>query len=57
MWLNKDGLPHTVTSSEGTFASQALKPGEAYSFRFDEAGTYSYFSGFRPELMGKIVVR
>jgi plastocyanin len=57
MWLNEDGLPHTVTSSEGAFASQALKPNEMYSFRFDAPGTYAYFSGFRPEFIGKIVVR
>jgi len=56
-WLNENELPHTVTSTEGKFASQALNRNDSYSFHFDAPGTYPYFSGFHPELMGKIVVR
>ena len=56
-WVNKDEFPHTVTSSEGAFASQALYSGQSFFFRFDIPGTYTYFSGFQPRMMGKIVVR
>ena len=56
-WVNDDELPHTVTSPEGTFASQAIHSDGVFSFRFDASGTYTYFSGFQPKTAGKIVVR
>jgi len=56
-WVNDDELPHTVTSPEGTFASQAIHNDEVFSFRFDAPGTYTYFSGFQPKTAGRIVVR
>ncbi len=56
-WVNDDELPHTVTSAEGAFASQAIHSDEAFSFRFDAPGTYRYFSGFQPQIAGRIVVR
>jgi len=56
-WVNDDEFPHTVTSPEGTFASQAIQSQEAFSFRFDAPGTYTYFSGFQPKTAGRIVVR
>ncbi|HBZ70891.1 MAG TPA: amicyanin [Deltaproteobacteria bacterium] len=55
-WVNDDKLPHTVTSSEGVFASQAIHSEESFFFRFEVPGTYTYFSGFEPHMMGKIVV-
>jgi len=56
-WVNDDKLPHTVTSTEGAFASQAIRSEESFAFRFDVPGTYSYFSGFQPQWAGRIVVR
>jgi len=56
-WVNDDLLPHTVTSTEGAFASQAIRGDESFAFRFDAPGAYSYFSGFQPQMTGKIVVQ
>jgi len=56
-WVNDDELPHTVTSTEGAFASQAIRNDESFFFRFDAPGTYKYFSGFQPHMTGRIVVR
>jgi plastocyanin len=56
-WVNDDELPHTVTSTDGVFASQAIQSKESFLFRFDVPGTYGYFSGFQPHMMGRIVVR
>ncbi len=56
-WVSDDELPHTVTSSEGAFASQAIHRDESFSFRFEARGTYRYFSGFQPGMTGTIVVR
>jgi plastocyanin len=56
-WVNDDELPHTVTSTDGVFASQAIQSKESFLFRFDVPGTYGYFSGFQPHMTGRIVVR
>ncbi|HME69322.1 MAG TPA: cupredoxin domain-containing protein [Myxococcota bacterium] len=56
-WVNDDELPHTVTSTEGAFASQAIHSDESFLFRFDAPGTYTYLSGFQPQMTGRIVVR
>ena len=55
-WVNDDEIPHTVTSTEGVFASQSIHRDESFSFRFDVPGTYRYFSGFQPYMTGRIVV-
>jgi plastocyanin len=58
-WVNDDGEPHTVTSSDDPrrFKSGALDTGDRYSFTFTDAGTYSYFCALHPHMTGKIVVR
>jgi plastocyanin len=38
-WVNDGEFPHTVTSPEGAFASQAIQREKAFSFRFDAPGT------------------
>jgi plastocyanin len=58
-WINDDGEPHTVTSSDDPrrFRSAALDTGDRFSFTFAEAGTYTYFCSVHPHMTGKIVVR
>jgi plastocyanin len=58
-WINDDGEPHTVTSSDDPrrFKSTALDTGDRFSFTFGEAGTYAYFCSVHPHMTGKIVVR
>jgi plastocyanin len=58
-WINDDGEPHTVTSSDDPrrFRSAALDTGDRFSFTFSEAGTYAYFCSVHPHMTGKIIVR
>jgi plastocyanin len=56
VWENKDDVPHTVVSLDGTFRSQALDTEDKFSFAFDKAGTYEYFCSLHPQMMGKVVV-
>ena len=57
-WTNRDGMPHTVTSTDKRFPkSPVLKPGQSYSNNFAAAGTYSYFCSIHPRMTGKIIVK
>jgi plastocyanin len=57
-WANDGRRIHTVTSDKGLFDSRDLNPGEAFSFTFNRAGTYSYHCNHHAKTMrGTITVR
>ena len=37
-WTNADDIPHTVTSTTGTFKSKVLDSGDKFSFTFAKPG-------------------
>src|SRR5688572_12399160 len=48
LWLNQDDRPHTVSLNKAAengddAAAQQINQGEAYSFVFDEPGTFNYY--------------
>lgn len=55
-WTNNDPAPHTVTSTDGVFASGRLDGGATFSFTFTEPGEFAYFCEFHPGMQGTIVV-
>ena len=56
-WINDTDTSHTVTGRDLAFAdSSPLGPGESFSQRFSEPGTYAYFCGPHPDMAGTIVV-
>lgn len=55
-WTNHDDVPHTVTSREKKFTSQALDTDEHFTFTFAEPGTYAYFCAIHPIMTAEIVV-
>jgi amicyanin len=55
-WTNHDDIPHNIVSPEQRFKSKPLDTDDAYSFTFNEAGTYQYFCGLHPKMVGKVVV-
>jgi plastocyanin len=58
VWTNRDDEPHLVVSVSGAFiASQALDTGDSFSAVLDKPGTYDYFCGMHPQMVGRIVVR
>jgi plastocyanin len=58
VWTNRDDEPHTVVSAAGTFKpSQALDTDDSFATVLDKPGTYAYFCGIHPMMVGKIVVR
>jgi len=55
-WTNHDDIPHTATSTEKRFASPVLDTDQAYSFKFQEPGSYPYFCKIHPTMTGTVVV-
>jgi plastocyanin len=53
---NTDDDQHTWTSVDDLFDSGALRPGDTFSFTFDEPGEYDYFCRLHPSMTGTIVV-
>lgn len=57
-WTNKDSTQHQVVPDQAAFpASPALQANQAYSYRFDRSGTFSYRDGFARNERGRITVR
>jgi plastocyanin len=56
-WVNRDDIPHTVVSTNGTFKSKALDTDDQFSFTFEKAGTYDYFCSIHPKMTAKVIVK
>jgi plastocyanin len=56
-WVNRDDIPHTVTSDDKTtFASSLLDTGDDFTHQFNDAGTFAYFCSVHPMMTAKVVV-
>ena len=55
VFSNSSGTPHTATD-KGAFDSGKIKPGDAFSVRFEQSGTFRYHCEIHPFMHGKIVV-
>jgi plastocyanin len=56
-WTNKDDAPHTATSTEDKFRSEALDTGDKYSHVFEEKGDFAYFCALHPQMKARIRVQ
>ncbi len=56
-WKNLDGEPHTVTSTNGSFRSEALDEDDTYSFRFTKPGVYKYLCTIHPRMVATVTVK
>lgn len=56
-WVNKDDMPHTVTSESKLFASRALDTDDKFSFTFQSPGTNNYYCAMHPKMTGRIIVK
>ena len=55
-WTNKDSVEHTVTADDGSFGSQKLATGQAFSQTFAKAGTFSYHCTIHRSMTASITV-
>jgi plastocyanin len=56
-FVNHDDIPHTVVDKNKGFRSKALDTDDSFSFTFASAGTFDYFCGLHPQMVGKIIVK
>jgi plastocyanin len=59
-WTNRDGAPHTTTSGaagavDGTWDSDRLSTGDAFSFTFEFERTFPYFCAVHPSSMSGVI--
>lgn len=57
VWVNRDLVPHTVTSSTKAFDSGSIAPNGSWSFTPRRAGSYPYGCTFHPVMKGTITVQ
>jgi plastocyanin len=56
-WVNHDDIPHTVVNTDKAFRSKALDTDDAFSYTFASAGSFDYFCGLHPHMVGKVIVK
>jgi amicyanin len=56
-WVNHDDIPHNVVDKNKAFRSKPLDTDDAFSYTFASAGTFDYFCGLHPQMVGKIIVK
>jgi plastocyanin len=58
VWTNRDDEPHLIVSTNGAFkASKALDTDDSFETVLEKPGTYAYYCGIHPMMVGKIVVK
>jgi plastocyanin len=55
-WTNDDSVQHTIVSDTQAFTSPVLNKGEAYTFQFNNTGTFPYHCSLHTYMSGTIVV-
>jgi plastocyanin len=57
VWTNHDETPHTVTSSDKSFASKGLDTDEKFEHTFATEGDFTYICTVHPFMTGVVHVR
>ena len=56
VWTNQDDTPHTVTSSDKSFASKGLDTNDKFEHTFAGEGDFSYICTVHPFMTGVVHV-
>jgi len=54
---NADDIPHSVVDKDKKFKSKPLDTGDKFTMTFTDTGEFSYFCGFHPHMVGKVIVK
>jgi plastocyanin len=57
-WINRDKVPHVISSADNQFQkSTLLQPEQSFSNTFATSGTYAYFCSIHPRMTEEIIVK
>lgn len=54
VWVNRDAVPHTVTSAGDRWDSGAMSAGDQWMQTVSDTGTTTYICAFHPTMTGQI---
>jgi plastocyanin len=54
LWVNNDGVVHTVTADNGSFDSGDIQPGSSFGWTFTTIGPHPYHCKYHPEMTGLV---
>lgn len=57
VWINKDVVPHTATSTGGTFDSNKIDPKASWRHTIRSAGRFTYTCAYHPTMTGLVRAR
>lgn len=57
VWINRDMVPHTATSSSGHFDSGELAPGKSWTHVVHDTGEFAYTCTYHPLMKAILRVR
>ena len=57
IWINKDLVPHTATSSAAGFDSTIVEANKSWRYRAERTGDFDYLCSFHPTMTAKLLVR
>lgn len=57
VWINRDMVPHTATSSSGHFDSGELSPGKSWTHIVHDTGEFAYTCTYHPLMKAILRVR
>ena len=57
IWTNRDETPHTVTSTDKSFASKGLDTDDKFEHTFANEGDFGYICTLHPFMTGVVHVR
>ena len=57
VWINRDMVPHTATSSSGRFDSNEIAPGKSWTYTVRATGELAYICTYHPLMKAVLRVR
>jgi plastocyanin len=54
LWVNNDGVVHTVTADDGSFDSGDIQPGNSFGWTFTVIGPHPYHCKYHLEMTGLV---
>ena len=57
VWINRDIVPHTATTEDGTWGSKDLEEGDSWEMVVKNGGIQSYFCDFHPQMTAVMEAR